>query len=376
MEDRELRKEMIMGAIDELRGPRFNANEVINFNPLTEYLVGSVIPMEWEPPIKNNKPLTNLDSDDGDGSDYSSRDDSNLDMEKILGNNSPILNPNSQIKSFGISFLTKSNDSIELDICTTWGRYFEDVDSDMGFNLNGIYDKKVGDETLWKRESFGNVVHVTVDDSFSRGKQIPVYDSDDGEVTLFIKCQELEKDRNYISIYMVNNLKVSTKKHKYYPDAQDCLFQPSIRVNLENSDQLIGMDTFVEANEKLDFLYRNKPVLATGHLCSVIWNEIEYYDEFKDLKHLIWPDECSIDNYEDFVKPTIRSEFIPLYPINLPEFKISCDIELRANKLAYFTQEELYDNFMKLYDSYAKWIEDNCAEVNSSSEDFPEILVF
>ena len=105
MSNRELRKEMIMGIIDEMRGPRFNINEVVKYNPVSEYLIGTVIPMDWKPPIKNEKSMDNLDSENINDIDYVSSDDSNSGIDNILGNNSPILNPNSQIRSFGMSFI-------------------------------------------------------------------------------------------------------------------------------------------------------------------------------------------------------------------------------------------------------------------------------
>jgi len=63
MFDRELRKEMIMGVIDEMRGPRFNINEVVKYNPATEYLVGTVIPMDWKPPVKDKRTMDDLGSE-------------------------------------------------------------------------------------------------------------------------------------------------------------------------------------------------------------------------------------------------------------------------------------------------------------------------
>ena len=141
MSNRELRKEMIMGVIDEMRGPRFNINEVVKYDPATEYLVGTVIPMDWKPPIKDKKPMEDLDSENINDVDYVGFDDSNSGMDNVLGNNSPILNPNSQIRSFGLSFMVNSQEDISLDICVTWGRYFKDNDSEEGFSLNGVLSK-------------------------------------------------------------------------------------------------------------------------------------------------------------------------------------------------------------------------------------------
>ena len=370
MSNHELRKEMIMGVIDEMRGPRFNINEVVKYNPVSEYIVGTVIPMDWKSPLKKD----NLDSENITDIDYVGSDDSNSDVDNVLGNNSPILNPNSQIRSFGISFIVNSQDNILLDICVTWGRYFKDEDSKKGFSLNGFLKEREPTDILWRRESFGDVREVNVDNSFKKGNTIPIYESEDGSINLFIKRQELDKNNSHISIYLINNLMVTSNKNKSRPEAQDCLFQPSIRINLKDSNKLMSMDTFAESNNELDFLYRNKPVLATGHLCSVIWKDIDYYNEFKDLKNLIWPDESAITNSQDFIEPTIRTEFLPLYPINLPDFNLNnVNLELRANKLAYSTKNELYDNLLNLYNSYSNWINKNASKKKSLPKNYLEI---
>ena len=63
-----------------------------------------------------------------------------------------------------------------------------------------------------------------------------------------------------------------------------------------------------------------------------------------------------------------------MYPINLPNFDIDeVDLELRANKLAYSTQNELYDNLLKLHDSYSDWINDNVSKRKSLPEKYLKI---
>ena len=77
-------------------------NEVVKYNPATEYLVGTVIPMDWKPPIKDKRTMDDLGSENINDIDYVGSDDSNSVIDNVLGNNSPILNPNSQIRSFGL----------------------------------------------------------------------------------------------------------------------------------------------------------------------------------------------------------------------------------------------------------------------------------
>ena len=42
-----LRKNMVEELIKEIRGPRFGVNEVISFDPWSEYLSGLVISQKW-----------------------------------------------------------------------------------------------------------------------------------------------------------------------------------------------------------------------------------------------------------------------------------------------------------------------------------------
>ena len=128
------------------------------------------------------------------------------------------------------------------------------------------------------------------------------------------------------------------------------------------------MSTHIKSTNELDLLYRHKPVLASGHQCSVLWKDIDYYDEFSEFENFLWPD--NIHNEEnpkflDFRKPDIRTEFVPLYPINLPSFDLDIDnLELSPEKLSEFTQQELFDNFKILTNYYNNWI-----DTNSSQED-------
>ena len=69
MSEKELRKEMIKGVIEEIRGPRFGVNEVIKYDPWSEYIIGNIIPKKWKAKEKNNIALDNLDFNNASESD-------------------------------------------------------------------------------------------------------------------------------------------------------------------------------------------------------------------------------------------------------------------------------------------------------------------
>ena len=361
MSEKDIRKEMIKGVIEEFRGPRYGNDEVISYDPWEEYLISTVIPSSWKKQSSNRSPDEEIVNEQ----DYNPQADGSTDVLSGSSDNNSMLNPSSQIKSFGLSFII---DSVKpnIDICVTWARYFNDEESKTAKSLNGSVNEWENNNIFWKRKSYG-VVKKSVDlEKFKDGNYLRLYDSDDGLIRLYIKFHE---DNKHVSIYFRNDLELNpTTNNGFRPETQDCIFQPSIRIILNNGHS-VGMKTSMKSSNELDFLYRNKPVLANGHSCSVIWNDIDYYDEFSEFDGLLWPDYNVINKNDlsKFVKSDIRTEFLPLYLINLPLFDLKDEIEnleFKAMELAELSQEELYDNFSKLLESYEKWISSNENEIN------------
>ena len=48
MVEKDIRKEIIKGTIEEFRGPRFGHDEIISYDPWEEYLISTVIPSSWK----------------------------------------------------------------------------------------------------------------------------------------------------------------------------------------------------------------------------------------------------------------------------------------------------------------------------------------
>ena len=106
-------------------------------------------------------------------------------------------------------------------------------------------------------------------------------------------------------------------------------------------------------------------------MCSAIWDDVDYYDEFDG--ELLWPDgNIQSENNPDFVsfkKPNVRSEFVPIYPMPLSSFDIdNKDISLKAEELSeLFDEELLSEKLSLLVDEYYKWIEGN---ISRKKDDF------
>ena len=244
----EFRKEMIKGTIQEIRGPRFGSDEIISYDPWDEYLIGTLIPVDWKTrserfknddsegnySIQEVSSTTSPDNEIIDETDYvGSEDAASSAIVNNLSSNS-ILNPNSQIRTFGISFSIEAENP-QIDICTSWARYFKNNDVSEGYNLKGEIvqkengssqednfeeieeedfisyllskDRNVEEETaeeevedekpsfFWQRKSYGYIKSFVIDKEFEKGKTITLENTDDGSIELFIRRYPIENQK-------------------------------------------------------------------------------------------------------------------------------------------------------------------------------------
>lgn len=348
-----MRKEIVEDLIKEVIGPRRGCLEKIPFDPWEEYLCGIIIPQMWQSDAEGG-----ADNPDGEilKEDSTGFDDDGVDDEFTASTQSE-LDPRYQTKSFGISFILDSS-SPKFNVCTTWGMYAREeiLDSKEFVESDDVKE-------YWARESHGVISEIDLSGDENHRKVV-LYGSDElGEVYLFIKKIKLSEDKLHVSVYLVNNLFIEFSKDDYHPDTASCLFQPSIRVNLIGETSLINLDPVSSQSSELKFLYREKPVKASGHMCSAIWDDVDYYDEFDG--ELLWPDGViqseNNPDFSSFKKPNVRSEFVPIYPMPLSSFDIDNeDILLKAEELSeLFDAELLSEKLSQLVDEYYKWIEGN-----------------
>ena len=388
-----LRKKMVEELIKEIRGPRFGANEAISFDPWSEYISGLVIPRKWD----NSKAKISADNENIVEIDDGLSEDSTND-EVISNFSSSLLDPKSMIKSFGLSFYMDIPNP-ELNICATWGRYFKDNESEKVFEIDGSEIKNKNDSDSWKRYSFGEIIRIKIDeeeleedestdindskeDELIIEKSLIHFDSEkelddvgkDNCIKIYIKRTKFDANLYIFSIYMLNYLKFEQKDEKH-PNVEKCIFQPSIRIICEEELKTKHIEVLNESEKELDFLYQEKPTRALGHMCSAIWEEIDYNGKVNTEQ--LWPDyENMVEknkDYEDFLKPKLRTEFVPLYPITLPNFDINEDNldegdlneliflkeNLEAEGMANKSPKEIFESLSRLPKLYDKWIEEN-----------------
>ena len=349
-----MRAEIVENLVKEVIGPRKGSAEKISFDPWEEYISGVIIPRSWK--SKNNGAANNPDVEIL--KDEVTDSDEDFLSDEINATTESELDPRYQTKSFGISFIMDSTNPT-FNICTTWGMY-----------------KWEESEEEWTRESYGKITPISLNEEDSSFKTT-LYDFEErGNIYLYIKKVLLSDDKSHISVYMVNDLKIRKDDESFHPNTDSCIFQPSIRINFDRKNSLINMDPLSSKSSELQFLYRNQPVKASGHMCSAIWDEIDYYKHF-DIE-IMWPDfkiQCERDpNFKQFEKPNIRSEFIPIYPMPLSSFDIDDDsISLKADELSEdYDPNILSEKLGSLADSYGNWIDEN----NSKKTEISDTSIF
>ena len=376
-----MRKKIIEELMKEVKGPRYGANETISFNPWDEYLSGIVIPQSWRNNFEDGKTPDNeniIEIDEG------ISEDSSMDEEIINNFTSHELDPSSFIKSFGVSF-TLDNPNPTFNICATWGRYFENKNAEHAFDLTGTRIDTRNEDIIWERFSFGEIIEIDINDAKIYDESIEKYDkkknelilikkltncesekeineSDDGFVKIYIKRLKVSDELYTYSIYLINDLKYVQKKEDYHADVEKCLFQPSLRINSNKEIKSPKIEMINESEEELEFLYKDKPMIASGHMCSAVWKDIDFMDKINTEQ--LWPDyEIRLKNnekYKEFLNPDIRTEFTPLYPVTLPKFDLDeNENDFNAEELSNKSPEEIFSTLIKLPELYESWIKSN-----------------
>ncbi|MDY0130426.1 MAG: DNA/RNA helicase, partial [Methanosarcina vacuolata] len=338
-----MREKYIEELIKEVLGPRNGSEEtIIGADPYTEYITGVIIPKDCKQrELGPDSEILTVEGDDKGAEDTDSQENT----FSILPSE---LDPRIRSKSFGISFLVKGKDPY-LKVCITWGRYFKEELISENSNGKKVSEKKIS----WKREPYCKIINLNMFGESST--EITVYEGMDGKIVLNSRGIKIN-DSLHIILSMINELKIED----CYGDKviESSLYQPSIRVIIGNDCKLESIDS--EENDELNFIYRENPVLARGHMCSSIWKDIDYQDKF-DIT-VLWPDGIHFDECHEFIICDVRNEFVPLYPNPAPIFEwtnseISNYPVFSALKLSEMWDEtEIIDYLNPILKSYEKWI--------------------
>src|SRR5207244_1767355 len=88
---------------------------------------------------------------------------------------------------------------------------------------------------------------------------------------------------------------------------------------------LLGQQIADEEEASLALLYRGREALARGHLCSVVWKEVDPERPLPngslDSPAFEWVDAQLLGDADQaiFSWPDVRTEYIPCYPVKQAE---------------------------------------------------------
>lgn len=344
------RDHMVIGLVKDLLGPRNGPFETLPLkqDPRTEYITGVLAPEQQQ------RDLEDIEADADEFIEEVSDDELPGATEGAAiappSAFSPALDPKAQPRSIGLSFVIvpdNMEDIPVINICATWARY----------------EKHLGE---WvRRPAFA----LLTDISLSNDK---VRQTVGGEVALYMRVRHV--DNHYrVSLHLLNESRVGADKH---PDTPDFLFQPQIRVHCV-SGKLAPVaaagtealnDPFAQEDSELALLYRERPVLARGHLCGATWSAIDPERWHHDLPSpdeapFVWTDRVllSPENQRRFSPADVRTEFLPCYPVEAPETSWSWngsqpEFDLRTLS-EMWELEEIHRYLDPLAEGYEQWIE-------------------
>ena len=348
-----MRDKFISELLKEVLGPRDGSEETLLEDPYDEYLTGVIVPWKW-----HGKDVEADDAEPVAGGGVSDDDASDT---YIVSTFSSALDPLSKPGSMGISFRLGGVDP-SMDLCVTWGRYQHLEDTEDGG---------------WKRASNRGIMRVKLTEiPDCEYRKYPVYSEDDGEIYLAIR-KELVGEHTSVTVKLINDLQPEGKNK---PHTSCCIFQPSIRIKLADGTFAASEKREYSESEEdmtLQFLYRERPFLARGHMCASLWSDVDPEQHAAksglDFSSL-WVDGVTHEECHEFVAPDFRTEFVPVYAMPSPEFDWQSEYgaapDLSATKLSeIWNDDEIDEYLLPMYESYLKWVEKNNEITDSFSGD-------
>jgi hypothetical protein len=337
----------------EVLGPRNGINEIIPESPLGEYITGVLAPTVGEA-------QTNIDDESVIPTEDTPASEEELpevvDVPPLF---SPALNPKNRPPTMGLSFAIESSDPPKVAICVTWARY-----RPLRRDTRTSWQRIPRPAYITSLDLHPDISPIWIND------QARVVSQDQAEISLHFDVRT-DNSMHFISIYLVNRVAVAQGQ---LVTAEHHVFQPQIRVICERGNLVPGERAKPKSYDErmLEFVYRNKRVLARGHLCSVIWQQIDPeasapsnldFPSSANDPPFHWLDGDTLDesNRRRFTAPHVRTEYIPIYSITSPDLQwcpsYGPEPEFRAQLLAeMYNEHELQGALQPLIDGYENWI--------------------
>ncbi len=352
--DDTIRDIVLAELVREVLGPREGPREIIESDPLFEYLTGVLSP---NIPASQNTEERSPDSEAELVSGATGTGEDELSDDLIDLADDTILNPKGKPRSFGITFMMigSEGNTQSINVCVTWGRYHQVHCENNSFQ--------------WLRTPYGSIIS----DIPINGQPIsPFYlgtngstNSGESVLSLHIRTQRHGPNQYQVRIMCVNNI---TGNPFYAPDH---IFQPQIRINCVNGNP-VSLDSISSEDDSeyiSDFMYRETPVKARGQMCSAIWRDIDPQRpgarSAPDSPPFVWADAVAFLDANDvsaFRVPDLRTEFVPVYSLEAPDYSWPESAQgspvLDARTLSEICDaEHLREALQPLADDFRHWID-------------------
>lgn len=290
----------------------------------------------------------------------------------------PVLDPRKFPVSVGINFSVESEDTPELDLCVTWGKYFK-IESDGKSDGSGEERKK------WKRKSYFYIkenIKLEKDEiEFGiPGEEILVNGSRyESRLRLKIEKRSGKESRHIISVYLINETEIPEEYKDFVnPPTEYLIFQPQIRIKIKNG-KLSGsysdvLESGLSEEDKIyefPYLESNIFIPAKGNMCAAIWKQIDPVQEDPAEFGFMWVDGKTIkaideEKYKKFVECDLRTEFLPVIPQGIPDFNIE-GIVFDPEVLSEIHADGIDKHFGEFLEKYRQWIEQKKNDINQTS---------
>ena len=353
-----VRERFVTELAKNLLGPRGGPYEVLErgYSPISEYITGMLVPAGQEQDENERDMAVGGDLPGGagvlraddDGGGYG--DDAVT--ATVLGA-VPAIDPSKIPSSMGLSFcVSAGRGGPSFDACLTWSRY----------------TKREGGG--WKREpryAIARSLKPPFTTAYDRRG-----DESQGvgaEVEISSDIRPLGQNRYFVSVFMTN---VSRGRRE-----EATAFQAQIRIVCGRGTELDPLEG--ERNEQSEtekreaFVYRKRQSYGRGHMTSAVWRDIDpeiVPDDVAaecdpvDDPPFKWVDGAMLPpgDEERFARPDIRTEFLPMLSIPVPEIAWDDSLEetpvLRAEDLAnLWDASRLREALSPIPAEYKKWIE-------------------
>lgn len=352
------RDRLTTALVAEVLGPRGGAHERLGADedPVDEYITGVLAP--------HHAQSAEIDAeDDLVGDDESAADDQadpgagvpplRINLGALP---TPTLDPRSRPASLGISFVL-AGPRPAIDICCTWARYSQAAGG------------------AWQRTPYGEQwqnVRCTADSA-------PMTPASDPGISVQIRIRQTGTTWR-VSIFLINVTPCQAR-----PQTEDHVFQPQIRVRCLEGTELVPIDEDRARRDgpedrSLALLYRERRSYARGHLCSATWEGIDPerphpQQQLPQEQPFFWVDGAALFPQavqRRFSPAAVRTEYIPLLPVNAPDKSWPDNLELP--ELNPEILAEIWDPadirraLDPLADGYEAWIVDREADAQRLAE--------